>query len=659
MRFFTSKSGANCAVHHFVHLHTHTEYSLSDGLARIESLVDKAIADGMPGIAITDHANMFGAGAFLRYVERRNQELGTSLKPIVGCEIYVARNGRRHKSEREDFAGYHLVLLAKNLQGYHNLIKIVSDSYLEGFYGRPRTDHDMLERHHEGLICCSACIGGEVPQLILNGNVAEAERAAKWYKSVFGEDYYLELQRHKPTTTHANHNTYKLEKRVERELVKLSRKLGIKLICSNDIHYTSGADAEAQDCLLCINWGKRVDDPRRLIFTKQEWMKTTAEMNTLFSDIPEALKNTVEICNKVERYSIDHAPLVPQAALPEGIDEVEHLARLTFEGAGKRYGSPLPNEAKERLKEELRIINRNGFTSYFLMLHEIAEAARSEGVRMGLGRGATACSAVAYCLRLTQIDPIKWRLPFEQLLAANAATLPRQSFDVDASGREKLLQWIMQRYGETSVANIVTYRRTRHNRAQSDVAKAYGTNVEALNDHTLQIAEALSDVVCAIDLHSCGIAVCRGDISEQVPLACVESPLYESMVVATQYGADDLMRAGVIVIDILSLKALSIVRDMAKMGVDVENIPLDDAATFEMLCRGDTDGLFQFDGTAMQRALLEAQPDTFEALVEIYSRFCHIEAQAICYTLLAYQTAYLKANYPHDFALCLAGTADE
>ena len=349
----------------FVHLHTHTEYSLLDGIAKISELVNKAVADGMPGIAITDHANMFGVAEFLHYVERKNRELGTSFKPIIGCELYVARRGMAQKGEREDFAGYHLVLLAKNLTGYKNLVKIVSRSWLEGYYGRPRTDHADLERYHEGLICCSACIGGEVAQHILHNDFEAAESTAKWYKSVFGEDYYFELHRHKPTVERANHNTHKLEAKVNRHLVQLSRKLGIKLVCANDIHFLNEEDAEEHDALLCINGGRRADDPRRLIFSKQEWMKTTAEMNELFGDIPEALDSTIEICNKVEHYSIDHAPLLPKPILPEGVDEVEHLARLAFEGAHKRFGKPLPAEVKERLKAELKIINRNGYTAYF------------------------------------------------------------------------------------------------------------------------------------------------------------------------------------------------------------------------------------------------------------------------------------------------------
>ena len=379
MRKNLSNQSTGVALRPFVHLHTHTEYSLSDGLSKISDLVDKAMADGMPGLAITDHANMFGAKEFVEYVEDKNRKLGTMFKPIIGCEVYVARRGMAQKGEREDFAGYHLVLLAKNLTGYKNLVKIVSRSWLEGYYGRPRTDHADLEHYHEGLICCSACIGGEVAQHILHNDLKMAEKAAKWYKGVFGEDYYFELQRHIPTVSQANYNTYRLENIVNRHLINLSEKLGIKLVCANDIHFVNKEDAEAQDALLCINGGRRADDPRRLIFSKQEWLKTTAEMNELFGDIPEALDNTIEILNKVEHYSINHTPLLPKPLLPEGVDEVEHLARLTFNGAYGRYGKPLPAEVKERLKAELKIINRNGYAAYFLIWHEIISAARGLG----------------------------------------------------------------------------------------------------------------------------------------------------------------------------------------------------------------------------------------------------------------------------------------
>ena len=611
----------------FVHLHTHTEYSLLDGIAKISELVDKAMADGMPGIAITDHANMYGIAEFVEYVERKNRELGTSFKPIIGCEVYVARRAMEQKGDREDFAGYHLVLLAKNLTGYKNLVKIVSRSWLEGYYGRPRTDHTDLERYHEGLICCSACIGGEVAQHILHNDLASAEHAARWYKSVFGEDYYFELHRHKPTVERANHNTHKLEQKVNNQLLALSEKLGIKLICANDIHFVNEEDCEAQDTLLCFNSNKRYDDVSRLIFSKQEWLKTTAEMNELFGDIPEALDNTIEIFNKVEHYSIDHAPLLPKPLLPEGVDEVEHLARLAFEGAYECFGKPLPAEVTERLKAELKIINRNGYPAYFLMWHEIIAAAHELGAQVGPGRGSAACSLVLYCLGITQVNPLQFDLEFSDFFNIEQG-LPRIECELDKIGREKMLKWIVERYGEERVANIATPN--------------YFTS-KIITEEFPQ-AQKLVGVVRKIDIHSCGVALCAGDISERAPLAFVESAEYENAVVVTQYGAEQLKRMGVEVLHILSSNTLDIIaRCASRVALDIENIPLDDVKTLDLFRQGGVEGVFRAVAN-------EAQPLTFDRLVDIYSRHCSNRAHAICATILAYQVVYLRAHYPAVYA---------
>ena len=614
-------------MHPFVHLHTHTEYSLLDGITKISKLVDKAMADGMPGIAITDHANMFGVAEFFLYVERKNRELGTPFKPIIGCEIYVARRGMAQKSEKEDVSGYHLVLLAKNLIGYKNLVKIVSRAWLEGYNGRPRTDHADLERYHEGLICCSACIGGEVAQHILHNEMEAAERTARWYKGVFGEDYYFELHRHIPTVERANHTTYKLEQKVNNQLLALSEKLGIKVICANDIHFVNEEDAEVQDTLLCINSNRRYDDPRRLIFSKQEWLKTTAEMNELFGDIPEALDSTIEICNKVENYSIDHAPLLPKPLLPEGVDEVEHLARLAFDGAYERYGKPLPTEVKERLKAELKTINRNGYIAYFLMWHEIISAARNLGAQVGSGRGSAACSLVLYCLGITQVDPLRFGLEFSDFFNIERG-FPHIECELDKNGREQVQKWIVERYGEECVANIV--------------APNYFTS----NTITAELPQApkLVGVVRKMDIHSCGVAICAEDISERVPLAFVESAEYENAVVVTQYGAEQLRHTGVDVLYILSHTALDIIAKCAsRVECDIENIPLDDAKTLNLFRQGGVEGVFR-------AAANEEQPLTFDRLVSLYSCHCSNRAHALCATLLAYRLAYLQAHYPAEYA---------
>ena len=535
----TVKRGETNALRPFVHLHTHTEYSLLDGIAKISQLVDKAMADGMPGIAITDHANMFGVAEFVHYVERKNRELGTTFKPIVGCEVYIARRGMAQKVEKDDFGGHHLILLAKNQTGYKNLVKIVSRSWLEGYCGRPRTDHAELERFHEGLICSSACIGGEVAQHILNNDMEAAECAAEWYKGVFADDYYLELQYHKPTVERANHKTHKLETKVNAELVRLSEKLGVKLICANDIHYVNEEDAEVQDSLLCINWGKKADDQNRLIFSKQEWLKTTAEMNELFGDIPEVLENTMEICNKVEHYSIDHAPLLPKPIMPKGVDEVEYLARLAFEGAYERYGKPLSAGIKERLKAELRIINSHRYAPLVLMWHEIVSAARNLGAKMGKDRGFSRNSLLLYCLCISQEKPAEFGNAFCDYLINNQG-LPALELEFDKEGRERVLNWIVERYGEQSVANI----------ASRNVFTAKTASTGGVQE------EKLVGVLRKMDIHSCGVAICNRDISEVVPLAWVESEKNENAVIVTQYGGDALRRIGVGVLYILTSNTL-------------------------------------------------------------------------------------------------------
>lgn len=527
------------ALRPFVHLHTHTEYSLLDGISKIENLVDKAMADDMPGIAITDHANMFGIAEFVECVNRKNAERNTNFKPIIGCEVYVARRGMEHKSEREDFAGYHLVLLAKNYTGYKNLVKLVSRAWIDGFCGRARTDKSDLERYHEGLICCSACIGGEVAQHILNDRIAEAEESAMWYKNLFGEDYYFELHRHKATVERANHNTYKLESRVNAQLLALSQKLGIKVICANDAHFVNEEDAEVQDTLLCINWGKKADDQNRLIFSKQEWLKTTAEMNELFADIPEALDNTIEILNEVEHYSIDHAPLLPKPIMPKGVDEVEHLARLAFEGAYERYGKPLSAGIKERLKAELRVINSHRYAPLVLMWHEIVSAARNLGAKMGNDRGFSRNSLLLYCLGISQEKPAEFGNAFCDYLINNQG-LPALQLEFDKEGRERVLNWIVERYGEQSVANI----------ASRNVFTAKTASIGCVQE------EKLVGVLRKMNIHSCGVAICNRDISEVVPLAWVESEKNENAVIVTQYGGDALRRIGVGVLYILTSNTL-------------------------------------------------------------------------------------------------------
>ncbi|MCD8293365.1 MAG: PHP domain-containing protein, partial [Prevotellaceae bacterium] len=488
----------------FVHLHVHTQYSLLDGQASVSRLVDKAMADGMKGIAVTDHGNMFGIKEFTNYVEKKNGKTkaeikalekrlaeltdagtddhdrdaalaecrdalalarGRLFKPVIGCEMYVARRGMDKKEGKADQSGWHLVVLAKNLQGYHNLVKLVSHAWTKGYYMRPRTDREELAKYREGLIVCSACLGGELPKKIVAQQWKEAEETIRWYKDTFGDDYYLELQRHKATVARANHEAWPLQQLVNAKLLEYAKEFGIKVVCTNDVHFVDEEDAEAHDRLICLSLNKDLDDPTRaMLYTKQEWMKTREEMNRLFADVPEALAGTVEILDKVECYSIDHAPIMPTFPIPESFGteeeyrkrftgqdlfeeftrdehgkvvldrdaaeakikrlggygklyrtklEADYLAKLTFDGAKRVYGDPLGAELKERLNFELYIMKTMGFPGYFLIVQDFINAARKElGVSVGPGRGSAAGSAVAYCLGITQIDPIKYDLLF-------------------------------------------------------------------------------------------------------------------------------------------------------------------------------------------------------------------------------------------------------
>ena len=532
----------------FVHLHVHTQYSILDGQASISRLVDKAMANGMRGIAVTDHGNMFGIKEFFNYVNKKNggtngeiKDLKKKLaaleagktetdnpeaeiaackeqleaakkrlfKPIIGCEMYVARRRLFNKDGKQDQSGYHLVVLAKNLKGYHNLIKLVSKAWTEGFYMRPRTDRAELEKYHEGLIVCSACLGGEVPRKISAGQIEEAEETIRWFKNLFGSDYYLELQRHKATVPRANHEVYPMQQVVNQKLIELAKKYDIKLVCTNDVHFVDEENAEAHDRLICLSTGKDLDDPKRMLYTKQEWMKTREEMNEIFADVPEALANTADICDQVEFYSIDHAPIMPTFAIPEefgteeeyrrkftekdlfdeftrdengnvvmseedGLKKIErlggyeklyrikleadYLAKLAYDGARRRYGEVLNEEVQERIKFELHIMKTMGFPGYFLIVQDFITAAREKlDVSVGPGRGSAAGSAVAYCLGITQIDPIKYDLLFERFLNPDRISLPDIDVDFDDDGRGRVLNWVTEKYGQEKVAHIITY----------------------------------------------------------------------------------------------------------------------------------------------------------------------------------------------------------
>jgi DNA polymerase-3 subunit alpha len=700
----------------FTHLHVHTQYSLLDGKATIPELVDKAISTGMKGIAITDHGNMFGIKEFWNYVDKVNskREEGDKFKPIIGCEMYVARNKMTEKKDKSD-NGYHLIVLAKNLKGYHNLVKLVSRAWTEGYYYKPRTDREDLEAHKEGLIVCSACLGGEVPQFIMHDELEKAEERVLWYKSVFGEDYYLELQRHETFKENANREVYPEQCKVNEVLLQLARKHDIKVICTNDVHFTNEEDAEAHDRLICVSMQKTFSEPR-LHYTKQEWLKTPEQMQEIFKDIPEALTNTEEIFNKVEFYSINHAPIMPFFDIPKefgteeeyrarltekdlfdeftqdengnvvltpeeaqkkidrlgGYDklyrikfEADYLAKLTMDGAKERYGDPVPEDVAERLKFELYIMKTMGFPGYFLIVQDFINTGRKQlGVSIGPGRGSAAGSAAAYCLGITQIDPIKYDLLFERFLNPDRISLPDIDVDFDDDGRYEVLKYVTEKYGAEKVAHIITFGTMAAKMAIKDVAKvlevplpeanrlarlvpdrlpdvdgkspkinlknclkyskefaAEQSNPDERVRETLKYAEQLEGNVRNTGIHACGVIICRDDITDWVPVS-MATDADGSKVVSTQYEGSIIEDTGLIKMDFLGLKTLSIIKEAQyniKMRhgheIDIDHIPLDDPKTFELYCKGATTSTFQFESAGMQNSLRSLQPSKFEDLI--------------------------------------------
>lgn len=536
----------------FIHLHVHTYYSILDGQSPVEKLVDKAVANGMRGMAITDHGNMFGVKELYNYCNKINGKLKEQgkepFKPIFGCEMYVARRTKADRvKEKGDAGGYHLIVLAKNYHGYKNLIKLVSRAWVDGFYSKPRTDRADLEKYHEDLIVCSACIAGEVPAKILKGDIPGAREAIEWHKRVFGDDYYLELQRHevKDPNQRANRETFPLQQRANKEILKLAKEYGIKVVCTNDCHFVDQENAEAHDHLLCLSTGKELNDPTRMLYSKQEWFKTREEMNEIFADVPEALSNTLEILDKVETYSIDHSPIMPFFPIPAefgteedtrkrispeelfrefttdengkeimsheeaekkikklgGIDklyrikfEADYLAKLAYDGAKRLYGEPLSDEVYERVKFELHIMKTMGFPGYFLIVQDFINSAQDElGVMVGPGRGSAAGSVVAYCLGITKIDPIKYDLLFERFLNPDRISLPDIDTDFDDDGRGKVLEWVEDKYGHDKVAHIITYGTMATKNSIKDVARVEKLPLDISNRLCKAIPDKLPD----------------------------------------------------------------------------------------------------------------------------------------------------------------------
>ena len=705
----------------FIHLHVHTYYSILDGQSSIPKLVDKAIANGMKGMAITDHCDMFGVKERFNYCNKvngkRRDEGKPEFKPIFGCEMYVARRSKSDRSDPKiDKSGYHLIVLAKNYNGYKNLIKLVSRAWVDGFYMRPRTDRADLEKYHEDLIVCSACIAGEVPAKILKDDIAGAREAIEWYHRVFGDDYYLELQRHevKDPNQRANRETFPLQQKANRVIMQLAKEYGIKLVCTNDAHFVDQDNAEAHDHLLCLATGKDLDDPNRMLYSKQEWFKTREEMNEVFADVPEALSNTLEILDKVETYSIDHAPIMPFFPIPAefgteedtrrnytpeqlyrefttdengenplpkeeadkkikklgGIDkiyrikfEADYLAKLAYDGAKVRYGDPLPDDVAERVKFELHIMKTMGFPGYFLIVQDFINSARDElGVMVGPGRGSAAGSVVAYCLGITKIDPMKYDLLFERFLNPDRISLPDIDTDFDDDGRGKVLEWVEDKYGHDKVAHIITYGTMATKNALKDVARVEKVPLPVINHlckqipdklpdglkmnltnaikcvpelreaeaspderlrNTISYAKMLEGTVRGTGIHACGTIICRDAISDWVPVSTAEDKADPGhKLLCTQYDGHVIEETGLIKMDFLGLKTLSILKEAVEnirmhtgKEIDLDTIPIDDPDTYKLYSEGRTIGTFQFESAGMQKYLRELHPTTFEDII--------------------------------------------
>ena len=670
----------------FTHLHVHSQYSILDGAASVRGLIAKAKKDGMTALALTDHGNMFGSKEFYDVCKKEG------IKPIIGCETYVAEQSRHNKKDAKvDRSGYHLILLAKNLVGYRNLLKLISAAYTEGFYYKPRIDKEILEKYHEGLIISSACLGGEVPQHIMAGNIKDAEETIQWFKSIFGDDFYLELQRHPSESPEMRQNVYENQVLVNKVIIDLAKKHEVKVICTNDIHFINAEDADAHDLLICLNTGKDLDDPTRMRYTKQEWFKTTAEMNQLFADVPEALQNTQEIVDKVESYNLNSSPIMPVFPIPEafgkeddyrgryseemlleefgednfkrlgGFDKVlrvkfesDYLSHLAWEGAKPRYGEPFNDDVKERIDFELNTIKTMGFPGYFLIVQDFINEARRMGVLVGPGRGSAAGSVVSYCVGITNIDPMRYDLLFERFLNPDRISMPDVDIDFDDDGRQKVLEYVTNKYGADKVAHICTFGTMATKSAIKDVARVLKlplseadrltklvpdapkmnfnialkespelkqelTSTSELVRSTLKFAQTLEGSVRQTGVHACGILISRDLLTDHIPVMPTKD---DDGLLCTQYDGHFVEDIGLLKMDFLGLKTLSIIKETIEnvklsrgITIDMDKLPENDPLTLELFSNGDTTGIFQFESPGMKKHLRNLKPSRFEDLV--------------------------------------------
>jgi DNA polymerase-3 subunit alpha len=631
----------------FSHLHVHTQYSILDGASHIPNLIERVKSLGMEAVAITDHGNMFGVKEFHSAATRKG------IKPIIGCEVYVAKRSIGETAGKEDRSGDHLILLAKNLTGYKNLVKLVSTSWIKGFYYTPRIDKDLLKKHSEGLIASSACIAGEIQDEILNGSMERAEAVLRDFLDIFGDDFYLEIQRHETNDPEADRTVFPKQQQVIEAFKKLSVKYNVKIIATNDVHFVNAEDAEAHDRLICINTAKDFDDPDRLRYSTQEYLKSEEEMRRIFSDIPEAIDNVGELVAGIEKYKLDHDPIMPDFQIPDGFsDKNGYLRHLTYAGAAERWGNPT-REQTERIDFELETIAKMGYPGYFLIVQDLLRAAREMGVSVGPGRGSAAGSAVAYCLRITDIDPIKYGLLFERFLNLDRISMPDIDIDFDEDGREDVLRYVVNKYGHDKVAHIITFGTMAAKMAIRDVARVQrlplaeadrlaklvperpGVTLSAaytevpelakekdspnkLVSQTLKYAEVLEGSIRQTGVHACGIIIGRDALDNYIPLCTAkDTDLY-----ATQYDGSHVESVGLLKMDFLGLKTLSIIKDAVEnikrsrgTVINIEKLPLDDKKTFELFSNGETTGIFQFESTGMKRYLRELRPNRFEDLI--------------------------------------------
>jgi DNA polymerase-3 subunit alpha len=670
----------------FTHLHVHSQYSILDGAASVKGLIAKAKGDGMTALALTDHGNMFGSKEFYDVCRKEG------IKPIIGCETYVAETSRHNKKDAKvDRSGYHLILLAKNLVGYRNLLKLVSAAYTEGFYYKPRIDKELLELYHEGLIVSSACLGGEVPQHIMAGHLKDADDTIQWFKTIFGEDFYLELQRHPSELPEMRRNVYENQVLVNAKILELAKKHEVKVICTNDSHFINAEDADAHDLLICLNTGKDLDDPSRMRYTKQEWFKTTSEMNSLFADVPEALENTQEITDKIEMYDLNSSPIMPVFPIPEdfgkeeeyrerfteemlieefteewyknigGYDKVirvklesDYLAHLCWQGAKPRYGEPFSDEITERIEFELNTIKKMGFPGYFLITQDFINEARRMDVLVGPGRGSAAGSVVSYCVGITNIDPMKYDLLFERFLNPDRISMPDVDIDFDDDGRQKVLDYVTNKYGKDKVAHICTFGTMATKMAIKDVARvlklplseadrltklvpdapkmnfatAYKDSPELKAElkssnelicTTLKFAQTLEGSVRQTGVHACGILISRDPLTDHIPVMFSKD---DENLLTTQFDGKYVEDIGLLKMDFLGLKTLSVIKETVEniklsrgITIDMDHLPENDPLTLELFSNGDTTGIFQFESPGMKKHLRNLKPNRFEDLV--------------------------------------------